>query len=95
MKLSVHARLAVPLLIGMIISIALLVLSELSHRRLTAANQALAISMETQAMAAEVLVLVTDAEDGGSRLPARRAAQLPGALSGGTAADWYQTGCAH
>lgn len=93
MKLSVHARLAVPLLIGMIISIALLVLSELSHRRLTAANQALAISMETQAMAAEVLV--TDAEDGGSRLPARRAAQLPGALSGGTAADWYQTGCAH
>ena len=65
MKLSVHARLAVPLLIGMIISIALLVLSELSHRRLTAANQALATSMETQAVAAEVLVLVTDAETAG------------------------------
>jgi cell division protein FtsL len=51
MKLSAQTRLAVPLLIGMAISIVLLVLSELSHRRLNAANQALSASMQTQALA--------------------------------------------
>jgi signal transduction histidine kinase len=50
------------LLIGMAISIVLLVLSELSHRRLNAANQALSASMQTQALAHEVLALVIDAE---------------------------------
>jgi signal transduction histidine kinase len=62
MKLSAHTRLAVPLLIGIAVSIALLVVSELSHRRLIAANQALATSMQTQAVANEVLALVVDAE---------------------------------
>jgi hypothetical protein len=62
MKLSVHVKLAVPLLIGMAVSIVLLALSETSHRRLTAANQALASSMQTQALASELLALVVDAE---------------------------------
>lgn len=62
MKLSAYARLAVPLTVGLAISIALLVFSEISHRRLNAANQALERAMETQAVAAEVLALVTDAD---------------------------------
>jgi len=62
MKLSVQVKLAVPLLIGMVVSIVLLVLSEMGHRRLTVANQALASSMQTQALASELLALVIDAE---------------------------------
>jgi signal transduction histidine kinase len=62
MKPSAHLKLAVPLLIGIALSIVLLVLSEMSHRRLVAANQALATSMQAQALANELRALVIDAE---------------------------------
>jgi signal transduction histidine kinase len=51
-----------PLVLGVALSMAILVFSELGFRRLEAANRTMATSLETQSTLHEVLALVVDAE---------------------------------
>lgn len=55
-------KLLVPLAVGCALSVGLLVFSERSHQRLNQANQLIAGSIETQAVASELIALVSDAE---------------------------------
>ena len=55
-------KLFIPLAVGCILSVGLLVFSERSHQRLNQANQLIAGSMETQAVASQLISLVSDAE---------------------------------
>ena len=60
--LSPILKLLIPLAIGCTLSLSVLLFSERSHQRLNEANQLIASSMESQAVASELLSLVTDAE---------------------------------
>ena len=60
--ISATTRLLIPLAIGCIVSLCVLVFSERSHHRLNQANQLISSSIETQAVASQLLALVTDAE---------------------------------
>ena len=60
--LSPIVKLLIPLAVGCALSVGLLVFSERSHQRLNQANQLIAGSMETQAVASQLLALVSDAE---------------------------------
>jgi signal transduction histidine kinase len=51
-----------PLVLGVVLSMAILVFSELGFRRLEVANRTMATSLETQSTLHEVLALVVDAE---------------------------------
>ena len=55
-------KLFIPLAVGCVLSVALLVFSERSHQRLNQANLLIAGSMETQAVASQLISLVSDAE---------------------------------
>ena len=55
-----------PLLLGVALSLAIVVFSELGFRRLEAANRSMAISLETQSVLHEVRGLIVDAETGHS-----------------------------
>ena len=60
--MSATTKLLVPLALGCVVSLSVLVFSERSHHRLNQANQLISDSIETQAVASQVLVLVADAE---------------------------------
>lgn len=57
-------RLLAPLLLGIVLSVGILVVSELGFRRIETANQMMAGSIEMQSALNEVLALVVDAETG-------------------------------
>jgi signal transduction histidine kinase len=60
--LSPLTKLLLPLALGLALSVAVMVFSERSHERLNRANQLMASSIETQAVASQILALVSDAE---------------------------------
>ena len=60
--LSPITKLLLPLALGCALSVAVLVFSERSHQRLNQANLLIASSIETQAVASQILALVSDAE---------------------------------
>jgi signal transduction histidine kinase len=60
--LSPLTKLLLPLALGCALSVAVMVFSERSHQRLNQANQLIASSIETQAVASQILALVSDAE---------------------------------
>ena len=60
--LSPITKLLLPLALGCALSVAVMVFSERSHTRLNQANQLIASSIETQAVASEILALVSEAE---------------------------------
>lgn len=64
MKRWLPLKLLVPLVLGLVLSVALLVFSEISHRRLEAANDAVSESLAIQAAIQEILALTADAETG-------------------------------
>ncbi len=64
MKSVLPLKLVVPLLLGIIASLAIAVYSELGYRRLEFANQQMALALEMQAALHETLTLVVDAETG-------------------------------
>lgn len=57
-------KLLIPLTLGCALSVSVLVFSERSHQRLNQANHQITSSMETQAVASQLLSLLTDAETG-------------------------------
>jgi signal transduction histidine kinase len=59
---SATTKLLIPLTLGCVVSLSVLVFSERSHHRLNQANQLISSSIETQAVASQLLALVTDAE---------------------------------
>ena len=60
--LSATTKLLFPLALGCVVSISVLVFSERGHHRLNQANQLISSSLETHAVASQLLALVTDAE---------------------------------
>jgi signal transduction histidine kinase len=60
--ISATTKLLIPLALGCVVSLSVLVFSERSHHRLNQANQLISSSIETQAVASQLLALVTDAE---------------------------------
>jgi signal transduction histidine kinase len=60
--MSATTKLLVPLALGCVVSLSVLAFSERSHHRLNQANQLIASSIETQAVASQLLAIVTDAE---------------------------------
>ena len=60
--LSPITKLLIPLALGCALSVSVMIFSERSHQRLSEANQLIASSMETQAVASQVLALISDAE---------------------------------
>jgi len=59
---SATSKLFIPLALGCIVSVSVLVFWERSNHRLNLSNQLIAKSIETQAVASQLLSLVTDAE---------------------------------
>jgi signal transduction histidine kinase len=55
-------KLLVPLTLACALSVSVMLFSERSHQRLNQANQLISSSMETQAVASQILALVSDAE---------------------------------
>src|SRR5262245_45586711 len=55
-------RLLIPLTLGLAVSISVLVFSERSYHRMNQANQLVSSSLETQAVASQLLALFSDAE---------------------------------
>jgi len=64
MKTLVPARVLIPLLLGLAISIAVVVFAERGYRRLESANHTISTSLELQTVLNELRALVTDAETG-------------------------------
>lgn len=64
MKSVLPLKVVVPLVLGIIASLAIAVYSELGYRRLEFANQQMALALEMQAALHETLTLVVDAETG-------------------------------
>jgi hypothetical protein len=60
--ISTTTKLLVPLALGCVVSLLVLVFSERTHSRLNHANQLISSSIETQAVASQLLALVSDAE---------------------------------
>jgi signal transduction histidine kinase len=60
--ISTTTKLLVPLALGCVVSLLVLVFSERTHSRLNQANQLISSSIETQAVASQLLALVSDAE---------------------------------
>jgi len=60
--MSSVTRLLIPLTLGLAVSISVLVFSERSYHRLNQANQLVSSSLETQAVASQLLALFSDAE---------------------------------
>ncbi len=60
--ISATTKLLIPLSLGCVVSLSVLLFSERSHHRLNQANQLISNSIETQAVASQLLALVTDAE---------------------------------
>jgi signal transduction histidine kinase len=60
--ISATTKLLIPLTLGCVVSVSVLVFSERSHSRLNQANQLIANSIETEAVASQLLASVTDAE---------------------------------
>ena len=57
-------RIVIPLVLGIVVSLAIAVYAELGFRRLEVANRQMALALEMQANLREVLALVVDAETG-------------------------------
>ncbi len=64
MKSSLPLKIAVPLVLGIIASLAIAVYAELGYRRLESANQQMAVALEMQSTLHETLSLIVDAETG-------------------------------
>jgi hypothetical protein len=63
-KSTLPLKVTVPLILGIVASLAIAVYAELGYRRLEAANQQTAIALEMQSTLHETLALVVDAETG-------------------------------
>ncbi|HVE51175.1 MAG TPA: CHASE3 domain-containing protein [Casimicrobiaceae bacterium] len=61
-RLVLPLKVVLPLVLGVVLSMAILVFSELGFRRLEAANRTMATSLEIQATLHEILGLIVDAE---------------------------------
>ena len=64
MKRTLPLKIVIPLVLGIIASLAVAVYAELGYRRLEVANKQMAVALEMQAILQEVLLLVVDAETG-------------------------------
>ena len=64
MKSALPLKVVIPLVLGIIASLAIAVYAEFGYRRLESANRQMAQALEVQATLHELLVLVTDAETG-------------------------------
>jgi len=63
-KSPLPTRIVLPLVLGIVASLAIAVYAELGYRRLEVANRQMAVSLEMQATVHETLALVVDAETG-------------------------------
>ncbi len=64
MKSVLPLKVVVPLVLGIIASLAIAVYSELGYRRLESANRQMSLALEMQASLNATLALITDAETG-------------------------------
>ncbi|MEO8346230.1 MAG: CHASE3 domain-containing protein [Betaproteobacteria bacterium] len=64
MKSTLSLKIVIPLVLGIIASLAIAVYAELGYRRLELANKQMAVALEMQAVLHEMLALVVDAENG-------------------------------
>ena len=64
MRSALPYRIVIPLVLGIIVSLAIAVYAELGFRRLEIANRQMALALEMQANLRETLALVVDAETG-------------------------------
>ena len=64
MKSALPLKVVIPLVLGMIASLAIAVYAEFGYRRLESANRQMAQALEVQATLHQLLVLITDAETG-------------------------------
>jgi signal transduction histidine kinase len=64
LKSALPFRIVIPLVLGIIVSLAIAVYAELGFRRLEVANRQMALALEMQANLRETLALVVDAETG-------------------------------
>ena len=64
MKSVLPVKLVLPLVLGIIASLAIAVYAELGYRRLEVANKQMAVALEMQATLHETLALIVDAETG-------------------------------
>ncbi len=64
MKSVLSLKVAVPLVLGILVSIAIGIYAELGFRRLDSANREMAAALEMQALLSEAMSLVVDAETG-------------------------------
>ena len=63
-EIGTPVKLVLPLVLGIIASLAIAVYAELGYRRLEVANQQMAVALEMQATLHEALALIVDAETG-------------------------------
>ncbi len=64
MKSVLPTRIVLPLVLGIVASLAIAVYAELGYRRLELANRQMAVALEMQAIVHETLALIVDAETG-------------------------------
>ena len=89
--ISATTKLLIPLALGCVVSLSVLVFSERSHHRLNQANQLISSSIETQAVASQLLALVTDAETAQRGFILDQSAAVSRALHGSAATGRSQT----
>jgi CHASE3 domain sensor protein len=63
-KSALPLKLVIPLVLGIVASLAIAVYAELGYRRLESANRQMAVSLAMQAAVHQTLALITDAETG-------------------------------
>ena len=63
-KSALPYRIVVPLVLGIVVSIAIALYAELGYRRLEVANRQMAVALEMQANLLEMLSLIVNAETG-------------------------------
>jgi CHASE3 domain sensor protein len=63
-KSALPLKLVIPLLLGIVASLAIAVYAELGYRRLESANRQMAVALAMQAAVHQTLALITDAETG-------------------------------
>ena len=64
MKSALPLKLVIPLVLGIVASLAIAVYAELGYRRLESANRQMAVALAMQAAVHQTLALITDAETG-------------------------------
>jgi len=63
-KSALPLKLVIPLVLGIVASLAIAVYAELGYRRLESANRQMAVALAMQAAVHQTLALITDAETG-------------------------------